>query len=304
MADNKWIHDLNASASLPDAARHVLTVRLDVVRHYFPLAVHDWEADAEHVHQLRVATRRARAALDTFDLCLPRPSSKKARKRLRSIRRAAGAARDWDVFLIGLPSEASPRQRPGLDFVLGYAVGQRRVAQTQLQQLGDEPVFVDRLLADTVSAVQKPANRSLRTWGDWARVRMAELLQEFDGTSIGDHADTAQLHRLRITGKRLRYGLEIFAHCLPGAFREELYPRIETMQDILGQVNDAVIAAGHLSVLCEHMKAMRPADWKRFRTGAEWLLKSRRKASLREQKRFGEWSRACTKAGDPWKKML
>ena len=37
MAGGKWIEDLHADTPLADAARHVLTVRLEVVRDYLPI---------------------------------------------------------------------------------------------------------------------------------------------------------------------------------------------------------------------------------------------------------------------------
>src|SRR5262245_10016158 len=120
MAGGKWISDLTATTPLADAARHVLTVRLEVVRTYLPLALREPYKDPEHVHQLRVGTRRARAALDIFAPCLSSAVHKAAKKRLRVLRRAAGEARDWDVFL-GQLSEWQQRQparlRPGLDFL-------------------------------------------------------------------------------------------------------------------------------------------------------------------------------------------
>src|SRR5580704_16113317 len=102
MADGKWITDLTASTPLVDAARRVLSVRLEVVHDYLPLALHHWKEDPEHVHQLRVGTRRAGAALAIFATCLPGKMHRRLRKHLRQIRRAAGAARDWDVFIEAL----------------------------------------------------------------------------------------------------------------------------------------------------------------------------------------------------------
>ena len=61
MADGKWISDLSAAMPLTEAAHRVLKVRLGVVRQQLPLAVSETE-ETEPVHQLRVATRRARAA--------------------------------------------------------------------------------------------------------------------------------------------------------------------------------------------------------------------------------------------------
>src|SRR5687767_3634942 len=99
MSDSKWIDSVNGATPLLEAAQRILDARLGTVAHYLPLAFHEAARDIEHVHQLRVATRRARAALDLFEVCLANGAAKQARKLLRRIRRAAGAARDWDVFL-------------------------------------------------------------------------------------------------------------------------------------------------------------------------------------------------------------
>src|SRR5689334_6327389 len=98
MADGKWIEGLQARTPIAQAARQTLTVRLDVVRQRLEQVLHEADHDGEHVHQLRVGTRRADAALRIFRTCLPGRVYKAARRRLRRLRRAAGAARDWDVF--------------------------------------------------------------------------------------------------------------------------------------------------------------------------------------------------------------
>ena len=63
MAEGKWISDLMATTPLADAARLTLGVRLEVVRDYLQQALHQADKDPEYVHQLRVGTRRAVAAL-------------------------------------------------------------------------------------------------------------------------------------------------------------------------------------------------------------------------------------------------
>src|SRR3954452_5666961 len=98
MADGKWIRGLRPDLPLAEAAREVLTARLEVVRNYLPKAMRQADEDTEFVHQLRVGTRRSDAALRLFRTCLPGRAYRGAKGRLRAIRRAAGAARDWDVF--------------------------------------------------------------------------------------------------------------------------------------------------------------------------------------------------------------
>src|SRR5262245_51299342 len=123
MADGKWIQDLRPKTPVADAARHVLTVRLQVVRDHLALALHHADEDPEHVHQLRVGTRRARAAVDIFSCCLSARDYKQARRELRRIRRAAGEARDWDVFLANVSDwgrQQRGRVRRAADSLVGY----------------------------------------------------------------------------------------------------------------------------------------------------------------------------------------
>ncbi len=294
MADGKWISELTAETPLGDAARRVLMVRLKVVCHYFPLAVREAEKDVEYVHQLRVGTRRAGAALRIFKCCLPEKVHSKARKRLKEIRRVAGEARDWDVFLIALSErgrQAAATHRPGIDFLMGYAAAQRRTAQADLEETGpDYPFVLERLLADTVGAIDAPAHASHgRALVDLARPMLTGLLKELDEAAAQDLDDYHHLHRVRIVGKRLRYAMEVFADCFASAFREKIYPAVEAMQEILGDANDSHVATQRLAALRESQRTARPDDWKRFRPGVEGLLRFHQQRLPRERKKFLTW---------------
>src|SRR5271163_1577748 len=105
MAENKWIEGLRPDTQLSVAGQQVLRLRLNVVGLVLPLAVQEADGDLEHVHRLRVATRRADAALSIFRSTLSEKAFHDAHRRLRRLRRAAGMARDWDVFLLHLSSE-------------------------------------------------------------------------------------------------------------------------------------------------------------------------------------------------------
>ena len=102
MAEGKWITGLTPEMPADEAARVVLAVRLSAVRHHLLLASERAAEDVEHVHQLRVATRRAGAAVWIFRDLMVRKVLRDCKRTLRAVRRAAGAARDWDVFLARL----------------------------------------------------------------------------------------------------------------------------------------------------------------------------------------------------------
>ena len=55
--------------------------------------------DVERVHDMRVATRRLRAALELFEVCFPPKRWRKALKRVRALADALGERRDVDVEL-------------------------------------------------------------------------------------------------------------------------------------------------------------------------------------------------------------
>ncbi|MBV9122407.1 MAG: CHAD domain-containing protein [Planctomycetes bacterium] len=301
MAGGKWISDLTATTPLADAARRVLTVRLELVRDFLPLALRDWDKDPEHVHQLRVSTRRARAALDIFASCLPPREYRAARKLLRRVRRAAGEARDWDVFLASLNGEEprpSPRHRAGRDFLLSYAFAHRLLAQTHLEETSRlYPFSFDRFLAETVAAVHAPLAAGRRTLIDLALPMLSSLVGELERAAAGDLNDYQHLHQVRIFGKRLRYAMEVFADCFDPSFREQLYPAVEEMQDILGRANDSHVAVVRLEALAAHLEILLPRQWKRFKPGIMGWLRFHEGRLVQEQQHFRKWWRHWQKSG-------
>jgi len=58
----------------------------------------------------------------------------------------------------------------------------------------------------------------------------------------------AGLHRLRLISKRLRYTLELFRACYPAGLSERI-DALKSVQGLLGDINDAVVAAR----LIQHM---------------------------------------------------
>lgn len=62
--------------------------------------------EVERVHDMRVATRRLRAALELFEPCFPSKRHRKALKRVRALADALGERRDLDVEIVLLSSLA------------------------------------------------------------------------------------------------------------------------------------------------------------------------------------------------------
>ncbi len=301
MVAGKWIVGLEPQTPLEDAARRVLTVRLEAVRDAIPEVLQAAGEDPEHVHQLRVGTRRARAALDIFAPCLPARVYRRARRRLRRIRKGAGDARDGDVFFAELLnwSRGRPaRERPGLLFLTGYVTAQRQAAQERLAEIGKGyPFFFDRFLAATLTAVRASEAPDQLLFIDLARPVLRNLVHDLEKATAGDLESAASLHGVRILGKRLRYAMEIFAPCFPAVFHDCLYPAVEQMQEVLGRANDSAVAHVRLESVLAPLSSLPPRDAKRLRPGIEELLRHHEQRLRDERAGFHEWWRRQWQAG-------
>ena len=61
--------------------------------------------DIEFVHDMRVASRRLRAAMDNFADCFEKEPFKKYYKQIRTITRTMGTVRDLDVLIVHFQNE-------------------------------------------------------------------------------------------------------------------------------------------------------------------------------------------------------
>jgi CHAD domain-containing protein len=202
--------------------------------------------DVEAIHQLRVATRRLRAALRLFRPYLAAPKPEAVRQELAWLASVAGAVRELDV------TEELSRERAGklhlnpgmkleplwrdlkarrrrehrkLVAVLGSARYRRLLNELgkpfSISPEGDAP------LAAVAVELARPILRKTAQAGEEAEAKPA----------------AATLHGLRVSVKRSRYALEMLA---PLAGRKLAKPlkRLEAMQELLGRYHDAVVAAG------------------------------------------------------------
>src|SRR6476646_9779482 len=93
----KWLTGASPETPTDRVARRALRMRLRAVAHYLDKSV-GGDDEAEHVHQIRVWSRRASAALRLFSPAVPKGAKNRVKKTLRRLRRRAGAIRDCDVY--------------------------------------------------------------------------------------------------------------------------------------------------------------------------------------------------------------
>lgn len=299
MAAGKWIAGLTATTPLPEAAHLVLGARLQVVRDYLSLALRTPEKDTEYIHQLRVGARRANAAVRIFQKCLPKKVYKFLQRRLRDVRRGAGAARDWDVFLAGLSQrlQDAPHHHRGLDYLVGHALAQRLLAQDTLNQaVAGDAAALDDAMAAVLAAVRKPRHNG-KILLDQARSALLHLLDTLAEAAAGDLSDYVQLHQVRIQAKRLRYGMEIFASCFAEEFQTVHYAAVEEMQDILGLANDSHTAWQRLADLRHHLQTMLPQLWEHYAADIDELILFHQQRQAEHRLHFEEWWHSWQEAG-------
>ena len=245
----KWIDAIDPDGRVGDAARQSLEARLSPVIYHLPLAAYHAEQDTEHVHRLRVSTRRAMAALKLYRDWLPRKRKKWVEKRLKMIRRAAGEARDLDVLAERLSREYGHRVAP----ITANLAERRASVQPAIVRLAERMRRNDRFVRKTaklLDGIRPPDGRSNGTtelsFRDWAGERLAKVAAKFFAAQPPTDADMAALHRFRIQAKALRYAVELLTAAFDAKLRSTHYPVIEELQERLGKINDHVTARDQL----------------------------------------------------------
>jgi len=249
----------------------------------------------ETIHRLRVASRRAIAAIDAFANLVPAGSRRWLRRRLREMRRAAGDARDLDVLADRLtgdvpPSPASAARRR----LVAMLSRQRPLARRPVMEVRErlmEAGWSERVahLLDRVAdgRMNPPAP-------EFARKRLKRVVRRFFERADRGVRRGAELHRLRIDGKRLRYTLEIFSPLLSADHRRRCEKTLEALQEGLGRYTDHESIADRLRRwsdrpvveadrrLLESMgRAEHDAADRARRKFVKWWTRSRRRALRR-----------------------
>ncbi|MFZ0006059.1 MAG: CHAD domain-containing protein [Methanoregula sp.] len=241
--------------------------------------------DIEHVHRMRVASRRLRAALPLFSSCFAEKDYRRWMRQIRKITRALGAARDNDVQVAflkkylktqAMPAPSGTTSTPGnqadagnpLTALLTRYQKQRGVYQKNvivvLDELEHSQMILQLQSACLALEQQSPIKNRERYEGilPIAAERIGRRLQEVYRFEPFVHNPDAvfEHHALRIATKKLRYTLETYAPL----FRRDLKKpigRIKKLQDLLGDIHDCDVWIEHMSLAIVKQRARRtPLD--------------------------------------------
>jgi triphosphatase len=217
--------------------------------------------DPEELHDMRVATRRLRAALDLFVDVLP-IRARNFRGELGWLAGVLGDVRDLDVQLQAQAAMIEPGQDGLWEDLTALLTREREAARAELLAALDSSRW-ERLKSGMASMVQQGPNRRATATRVPALAGVPDLIGTRHASVVKGarrarrSGEAADFHRLRIRCKRLRYSLEFSAELYGG--RTKRYTRqLTKLQNQLGLLQDAEVAANRLAELA--MTADLPAS--------------------------------------------
>ncbi len=207
----------------------------------------------DSVHQMRVATRRLRAALRSFGDVIPRSATRHLYGELKWLGRALGAARDGEVLAGHLQDSLRPMPPelligPVQARVQGHYAPRRAAARTDLLELLDSPRYA-ALLAELDQVSSGPAHgpraaepaRDVLPAGVRRAYRQAQRrMRRARHTQPGEARDVA-LHQARKSARRARYAAAA-ATAVTGKKAARFAKQMKKVQSVFGDHQDAVLA--------------------------------------------------------------
>ena len=208
-------------------------------------------ADAEGVHQMRVAVRRLRALVACYRDWLAPDVHAYLSAKLRRFQQALGPAREWQVFIAGTLAplaEHLPNNAP-LTAMRHAAQALREGAALTAGALPGERTYTEFVLTLALW-LETDGWRAPRAAAEMARpasvvaaailLRRYKRLRKFGGKDANTLSEM-DLHRLRLLGKKLRYAVEFFSALYPRRPVRRFMDTLSDIQDSLGALNDAVV---------------------------------------------------------------
>jgi len=250
---------LQADDGMAEAARKTLYFHFLQMLHHEP-GTRSGE-DIEELHDMRVATRRMRAALQIFADYLDVEKYAPYAKGLQRTGRLLGEVRDLDVFwektrryldtlpperrdeLAALQSVWQVARDQSREKLLAYLDGNH---YEQFKQSFSE--FLETHAAGALPVFSKagePLPDCLRHVAPVILYQRLAVARAFDKWVTGSNVPLARLHKLRIASKGLRYSLEFLEEVL-GPEAKALIKEMKVLQDHLGDLQDAVVASNLL----------------------------------------------------------
>jgi CHAD domain-containing protein len=206
-------------------------------------------ADAEELHQMRVATRRMRAILRAARPLLDAWWVRELRAELGWVGGALGPVRDLDVLIEHLRADAGALggEDEGAFLTLVLKLEAERAADRDaLLAAMEEPRYlalIERLDVETRAPPPGGSNRTLRDLAGQEFHRLRKQMR-----ALGADPADAELHGARIAVKRARYAAELAERSV-GRKATAAIRAAKALQDVLGDHQDAAVAEARIRAL-------------------------------------------------------
>ena len=220
-----------------------------------------WEGvDPEGVHQMRVATRRIRAAFRAFKGVLPADSIKEFNGQFKWVGNVLGAVRDLDVYQDNLQHyTAEIPEEDGvclIDYQQHLAELWQNARNNLLACLSSQR-YLELLEGFTEFLKRSPVKTAAKTSrtlsiGDAATRLIGKQYKKVlhNGRAIMPESPDESLHSLRMDCKRQRYLFEFFQPIYGKPLRPFI-KQLKKLQDVLGEFHDACVATQRLRQYAE-----------------------------------------------------
>jgi len=270
-----------------------------------PGAIRD--LDPEFVHDLRVATRRARSASRLFGFIIDPDQLRTLRGELRWIARLLGGVRDLDVLAARLETQVRmTASETGFSHLLRERLQLKRdraLAELVPALESDRFAGLLKLLQSTGEIIPLPCEAlGQDAAAPFARKRIDKAFRKLSPwiDRPAEGLPDAELHRVRILFKRLRYTCEFFRF-LPGADLGSLIGAFVAYQDCLGLHQDAATAVRLLTEMLGEVPAEDRSEELLLSMGA--MLQVQRDIQRTQRQKFcRKWSSAAELPA-LWKKL-
>ena len=210
--------------------------------------------DPIHLHDLRVANRRIRAALIEFKDLFPGDAISKYQDEFHWIHQVTTLVRDLDVNLqhySGYKDQIPKKWRVHLEPLRDLIIIKRESAQEVLNQdlLSDR---MTKILKDTNDALANElllsSALSLESAREYGCRRIIKRYQQVrkKGGKLTKKTPAVKFHSYRITVKKLRYMMEFFQPVLDEEGYRVLRRGLKNVQDAFGAFQDAEVHANQL----------------------------------------------------------
>ena len=252
--------------------------------------------DIEHVHRMRVATRRLRTAMELFKGCFQRKTLRCFKKILPRITNTLGAARDTDVqieYLTGvLRKNKNVKQRQGIKFIINKLKTKRKDLQPQIISCFDKlekDNFFEiagrrlkiALIECEIRELKKRGEKQAEKHNALAMIRAAAADSTKNEKFLSLPENEMELHDMRKKFKHLRYSVEIFKSFY-GDNADFVIETIKQIQEYLGEIHDLDVFVSMVGFYLQYEeKAASLAmnadalleNYSKYKPGFEYLVK-------------------------------